>query len=152
MAYNSQLWKPDQRDGKVIMFFHETKLRVRYAETDQMRYVYYGVYANYFEVARVEALRNLGCSYKALEESGIHMPVTHYEIKYMRPAFYDEELSIKTTIASMPAARILFLYETFNAKNEQLNSARTELAFLAAQTGKPVRIPQLLHHALLPYF
>jgi acyl-CoA thioester hydrolase len=70
----------------------------------------------------------------------------------MRPAFYDEELSIKTTIASMPAARILFLYETFNAKNEQLNSARTELAFLAAQTGKPVRIPQLLHHALLPYF
>jgi acyl-CoA thioester hydrolase len=134
------------------MFIHQTKLRVRYAETDQMRYVYYGVYATYFEVARVEALRSLGCSYKDLEDSGILMPVKQFEINYLKPAFYDEELSIKTRIASTPKSRILFQYETFNAKGDLINTAKTELVFIQAASGRPVRIPQILFDALLPHF
>ena len=134
------------------MFIHETKLRVRYAETDQMRYVYYGVYATYFEVARVEALRSLNCSYKNLEDSGILMPVTHFEIKYRKPAFYDEELLIQTCIPELPMSRILFTYETFNTQGESLNTASTELVFVSAQTGRPVRMPALLDDVLKKYF
>ena len=134
------------------MFIHETKLRVRYAETDQMRYVYYGVYATYFEVGRVEALRSLNCSYKNLEDSGILMPVTHFEIKYRKPAFYDEELLIRTCIPELPMSRILFTYETFNTQRELLNTASTELVFVSAQTGRPVRMPALLGDVLKKYF
>jgi acyl-CoA thioester hydrolase len=134
------------------MFIHETKLRVRYAETDQMRYVYYGVYATYFEVARVEALRSLNCSYKTLEDSGILMPVRHFEIKYHKPAFYDEELRIKTCIPTMPVSRILFTYETFNEKGEQLNSASTELVFVSSKTNKAVRMPSVLENILKKHF
>ena len=134
------------------MFIHETKLRVRYAETDQMRYVYYGVYATYFEVARVEALRSLNCSYKMLEDSGILMPVRHFEIKYHKPAFYDEELRIKTCIPTMPVSRILFTYETLNATGEILNTASTELVFVSAQSNKPVRMPSVLEDVLKQHF
>lgn len=134
------------------MFIHETKLRVRYAETDQMHYVYYGVYATYFEVARVEALRSLNCSYKHLEDSGILMPVTHFEIKYHKPAFYDEELLIRTCIPKLPVSRILFTYETFNTQGELLNTANTELVFISAQKSKPVRMPALLGDVLKQYF
>ena len=134
------------------MFIHETKLRVRYAETDQMRYVYYGVYATYFEVARVEALRSLSCSYKNLEDSGILMPVRRFEINYSKPAFYDEELLIRTCIPTLPVSRILFTYETFNTQNEHLNTASTELVFVSAQTSKPVRMPSILGAVLEKYF
>ena len=78
------------------MYKSEVKLRVRYAETDQMGYCYYGNYAQYFEVARVESLRSLGVSYKDLEDMGIILPVTHFQIKYLKPAFYDENLSVKS--------------------------------------------------------
>lgn len=134
------------------MFIHETKIRVRYAETDQMRYVYYGVYATYFEVARVEALRSLACSYKFLEDSGILMPVSHFEINYIKPAFYDEELLIRTCIPELPLARIHFTYETFNMQSDLLNTASTELFFASAQSNKPVRIPSILEDVLKKYF
>ena len=74
------------------MFTNETKVRVRYAETDQMGYVYYGNYATYFEVARVDCMKSLGISYKELEDAGVMMPVLHYATKYYKPAFYDDEL------------------------------------------------------------
>ena len=83
-------------DKGSIEFIHETKVRVRYGETDQMGYCYYGNYAQYFEVGRVEALRSLGCSYKALEDQGIMLPVSEYNVKYKRPAYYDDELTIQT--------------------------------------------------------
>src|SRR5690606_40487146 len=89
-----------------IQFSNQTKVRVRYSETDQMGYCYYGNYAAFFEVARVEALRELGMSYKQMEEDGIAMPVLEYQIKYYKPAFYDDELIIETTITEMPKARI----------------------------------------------
>src|SRR5258706_16447560 len=99
------------------MYNAEISLRVRYGETDQMGYVYYGNYASYFEVARVETLRNLGFSYKAIEESGIILPVLSYYIKYIKPAYYDDCLTVKTMIKVIPMARIKFEYETYNQKD-----------------------------------
>ena len=90
------------------MFTHKTKLRVRYAETDQMGYVYYGNYATYFEVARVEAMKSLGISYKELEEAGVMMPVLHYATKFYKPALYDDELIIKTL--SMTYLLFVFIF------------------------------------------
>ena len=116
-------------------------IRVRYAETDQMGYVYYGNYAQYFEVARVEMLRELGFSYKLLEAQGVMLPVVHYEIKYFKPAFYDDLLEIKTTIPTLPAARLQFNYETFNAQGVLLNEASTTLVFINRETGRPCRAP-----------
>ncbi len=123
------------------MYKTQTNLRVRYAETDRMSYVYYGNYAIYFEVARVEAMKGIGMSYKELEESGIMMPVLEYNIKYFKPAFYDDELTIETRIEKDPAVRIRFDYKTYNIKGEHLNSAFTTLVFVDTKTGKPITAP-----------
>ena len=96
------------------MYTSETKVRVRYSETDMMGYCYYGNYASYFEVARVEAIRQLGFSYKKMEDDGIALPVLEFSIKYFKPAFYDDELRIETTITEIPKARIHFTYKTLN--------------------------------------
>ena len=123
------------------------KLRVRYAETDQMGYVYYGNYAAYFEVARVEALRELGLSYKEVEDSGAAMPVLEYSIKYFKPAFYDEELTIKTS-TWIKGMRIYFEYETWNESGKQINKASTTLVFVSKETGKPISPPDVFVDAL----
>jgi len=122
----------------------ENKLRVRYAETDRMGYCYYGNFAAYFEVARVEALRSLGISYKKLEDDGIILPVLDYQIKYFKPAYYDEELRIETTIDLVKGVRILFSYKTFNEKNEQINRASSTLVFVDFETKKPLSPPAYL--------
>ncbi len=126
------------------MFISETKIRVRYAETDRMGYVYYGNYATYFEVARVESLRQMGMTYKEMEDEGIILPVLEYYIKFIKPGFYDDLLTIKTVIKNMPGARITFEYETFNEKNNLLNTANTTLVFINKETLKPCPAP--------PYF
>lgn len=118
-----------------------TKLRVRYSETDQMGYCYYGNYASYFEVARVEALREKGISYRELEESGILLPVTHFEIRYFQPARYDDLLEIQTTITQLKGVRISFTYQTRNENGTLLNEASTQLVFVNAETQKPMAIP-----------
>lgn len=133
------------------MFEHQTKIRTRYSEVDRMGYVYYGNYATYFEVGRVEAMRALGISYAELEAQGIMMPVIRYEIDYKKPAFYDEELTITTRIRKAPRSRIQFEYETHNAKGELLNSAMTELVFVDNQTMKPQRAPQIIVDAAERY-
>lgn len=135
------------------MYTHTTQLRVRYSETDRMNYVYYGNYAQYFEVARVEALRSLGVSYKNLEEEdGVMLPVLDYQIKFFKPAFYDELLTIKTSIVKMPEARIYFEYEVFNEKSELINKASTTLVFVNKATGKPMPAPASFLKLLEPYF
>jgi acyl-CoA thioester hydrolase len=134
------------------MFKHEINIRVRYGETDQMGFVYYGNYALYYEVARVEALRSLGCSYQQLEQNGIFMPVSTLNIKFLQPARYDEELLVSTRIAELPTSRITFLYEIYSASGNLLNEAETSLAFLSATTQKPVRVPNNLFLALKPFF
>ena len=133
------------------MFEHRTTLRTRYSEVDRMGYVYYGNYATYFEVGRVEAMRELGISYAELEASGIMMPVVRYEIDYRKPAFYDEELTIITRVREIPRSRITFEYETYNAKGELLNKAMTELVFVDSGTMKPQRAPQLIVDAAKKY-
>ncbi len=125
------------------MLTSETKVRVRYAETDQMGFCYYGNYAIYFEVARVEAIRQIGLSYSKMEEQGIAMPVLEYSIKYFKPAHYDEELTIKTK-AEIKGMRIYFEYETFNEKQVQINAAKTTLVFISKDTLKPVEPPKEL--------
>lgn len=127
---------------------HHTFIRVRYSETDQMGFVYYGNYAAYFEVARVEALRSLGISYKSLEESGILMPVKNFEINYLKPAKYDEMIEIVTTIKEIPKSGILFEYESLNEKKEVINRAKTTLVFLDAGRMRPIRVPQLVIEAI----
>lgn len=134
------------------MYIHQTSLRVRYAETDQMGFVYYGQYATYFEVARVEAMRELGTSYRELEESGILMPVLEYRIRYIQPGKYDDLLNIRTAIPVLPAARIRFEYETYNQEGVRLNQAHTELVFLNRSTMRPVKAPERLIHALSARF
>lgn len=134
------------------MITNDIQIRVRYAETDQMGYVYYGNYAAYFEVARVEMLRMLGFNYKQLELEGVMLPVLEFSIKYFKPAFYDDLLTIRTTVNEMPAARIKFTYETFNEKNELLNRAETTLVFINKSMNRPVAMPAKMQEAMLPYF
>lgn len=129
----------------------ETKLRVRYAETDRMGYVYYGNYATYFEVGRVDAMKSIGMSYKKLEDSGIMMPVLEYKIKYFKPAYYDDELIVVTTIKENPRARITFYYETFNSDGEKVNAGETTLVFVNKESGKPVAAPESFMQKLAPY-
>lgn len=134
------------------MYQYNYSIRVRYAETDKMGYVYYGNYATYFEVCRVETLRNLGLSYKTLEDSGVMLPVLEFGIKYFKPAFYDELLTIKTTIAQLPGVRIKFEYETFNEKGDLLNKAHTTLVFVDVSTGKPIAPPSDVLNLFKPHF
>ena len=122
----------------------EIKLRVRYSDTDQMGYVYYGRYASYYEVARVELFRSLGFSYKNLEEEGIGMPVINMDTKYLLPIKYDEEIIIKTRIEELPSSKIIFYYDIFNKENNLANSAKTTLTFINLSSKKPVRIPKEL--------
>lgn len=125
-----------------------TKIRVRYSETDQMGFCYYGNYASYFEVARVEALRQRGISYKELENLGILLPVKKFEITYLQPAKYDDLLEIQTRIKELAGVRIGFSYQTYNDDGQLLNEAYTLLVFVNAQTQKPMPIPEFIYAQL----
>jgi acyl-CoA thioester hydrolase len=122
----------------------EIKLRVRYGETDQMGYAYYGNYPQYFEVARVEWLRALGFSYKKMEEEGVMLPVISLQINYLNPITYDEEITVKISLKKLPGVRIAFDYEIYNEKDKLCTKAFTELVFVNMKTGKPVIAPTYL--------
>lgn len=134
------------------MFNAETKLRVRYAETDQMGYVYYGNYAMYYEVGRVETMRQLGFSYRKLEEKGVIMPVISCNTKYLLPGKYDEELTVKVRIPTQPKAKITFEYEIFNEQNQLINQGETVLVFINMETNRPCRVPSELANLIEPHF
>jgi acyl-CoA thioester hydrolase len=135
------------------MYQHETQVRVRYAETDQMGYLYYGKYAEYYEVGRVEAIRALGATYRELEsEMGIMMPVMSLQMRYVRPALYDELLTIRTCIRDLPNSTIIFHIEIFNEKNKLVNGGSVKLCFVDMKTRKTVPIPLNLLEKLKPYF
>src|SRR6202000_1550771 len=117
------------------MFTSETQVRVRYAETDQMNIVYHGNYAQYFEVGRVEAIRQLGFSYKDLEATGIILPVIEWTAKFLRPARYDDLLTVRTTLKDWPANhRIVFLQEVYNEEGKLLTTGSVLLYFLQSAT------------------
>ncbi len=124
------------------MYISETTVRVRYAETDRMGYVYYGNYAIYFEVGRVEALRQLETSYKEMEDNGIMLPVYSCNFNYIKPAFYDDILLIKTIVNELPTVKIKFEYEIFNQKSELITTGNTSLAFINMSINKPCRAPK----------
>jgi acyl-CoA thioester hydrolase len=134
------------------MYTSETFVRVRYSETDQMGYVYYGNYAAYYEVGRVESLRQLGLTYKALEEMGVMMPVLENKSKYHQAALYDDHLKIVTTVRERPSVRIAFYYTIFNGEGKLIHEGETHLAFVNKKTGRPCRPPQIFMDVLKPYF
>jgi|SRR5688572_28168237 len=134
------------------MYKSETTVRVRYGETDQMGYVYYGFYAMYYEVARVESLRQLGLTYKAIEAKGIIMPVLENKSKFIAPALYDELLRIVCVIRDKPGIRIKFEYEIFNEQDKLIHIGETLLVFVDKQTSKPCRPPEEMEKVLEPFF
>lgn len=134
------------------MFAFTYTLRVRYAETDQMGYVYYGNYAQYYEVARVEMLRSLGTSYHSMEENGIMMPVLELKTKYVKPGKYDENLRIEVEIREKPSVRIRFHYAIYNAANELINLGETTLVFVDMKKNKPTSAPEDFMKRLEPFF
>ena len=134
------------------MYTHIHHIRVRYADTDQMGYVYYGYYANYYEEARSEAIRSLGFPYKKMEEAGIMLPVTRINVKYIGPALYDERITIRTIIDELPDRFIRFRYEIYNEAGKLINEGETQLAFIDAATRRMVHAPEALVNKLRSFF
>ena len=129
----------------------EFKVRVRYAETDQMGVVYHGNYAQYFEMGRVEWLRNLGLSYKWMEENGIMLPVVSLTMNYKKPARYDDLIRVKTIFKSQTSVKIEFDYEIFNEKDELLTTGTSMLVFVDMKTGRPTLPPKYVSEKLLTF-
>lgn len=134
------------------MIKHRCQVRVRYAETDRMGYVYYGNYATFYEVARVELLRHLGMSYRELEEQGMMLPVREMHCKYLKPATYDELLTIEAIVPQMPDVKIRFDYRVLNAQEELLNEGTTTLVFVDKEQQKVVRIPPFAEKLFTSHF
>jgi len=134
------------------MIENTISIRVRYSETDQMHYVYYGNYAAYFEMGRVEWLRKFGISYKEMEANGIMLPVINMNINYHKPALYDDLLELKTTLTKLPQVKIDFKFTLLNQKNELLTTATTTLVFWDMKRNKPTKAPQNLIDKIKPYF
>ncbi|WP_018674546.1 acyl-CoA thioesterase [Riemerella columbina] len=128
-------------------------IRVRYGETDPMKYVYYGNYAEYLEVARVELFRSIGIAYDEIENRGIWLPVSEFNIKYLKPGKYDELLEIHTYVRKKPAGvKIIFDYEIFNPNGDKITEASTTLYFLEAEKQKVIRCPDFLMAYMAPFF
>ena len=135
------------------MFITETKIRVRYAETDQMGVVYHSNFFPYFESARTESIRELGFTYADMEKMGVIMPVVDVHCRYIRPARYDDLLNIRTTLKEMPLQhKIEFHHDVFNEKEEHLATAKITLYFVEAGTMKKIVMPKQLQEKLQAYF
>jgi acyl-CoA thioester hydrolase len=135
------------------MFTATTQIRVRYGETDQMGYLYYGNYALYYEVGRAEAIRQLGFTYRQLEEMGIMMPVAELNVHYFRPALYDDLVTVKTLLKELPeGAKIQFHSELYNEEGMLLNKGVTTLIFYDSKVKKRTNIPAELFDRLAPFF
>lgn len=120
------------------------KIRTRYAETDQMGVIYYGNYPQYLEVTRVEWLRDLGISYKKMEENGVLLPVVSLSLNYKKPAVYDEVLSVKLILKQLPTTKVEFDYEIYNENHELIATANTVLVFVDKETFRPIKCPNFL--------
>jgi acyl-CoA thioester hydrolase len=134
------------------MFTYEHALRVRYVETDQMGFVYHGHYATYYEVGRVEMFRAFGFPYKELEEQGVMMPIFEQTVRFRQPSRYDDLLTIKSIIETLPDTRMIVKGEIYNPEGKLINNSLTTLVFVNIQTLKPIRCPSRLLEILQPYF
>ncbi|MDX2360207.1 MAG: thioesterase family protein [Crocinitomicaceae bacterium] len=135
-----------------VDFKSKTTLRVRYGETDQMGHCYYGNYAQYFEVGRVEALRSIGMSYKELEDRGVMLPVTEFQVNYKFPAKYDDVLTVETSITELRGPRLLFEYTITNEDGILIATATTTLVFVAKETMRPIQPPAIFVEIIEKYF
>ncbi|GAC1371912.1 MAG: thioesterase family protein [Hymenobacter sp.] len=135
------------------MYTSDIQIRVRYAETDQMGYVYHGNYAAYFEVARTEAFRKLGISYKEMEADGVGMPVGEIRTRFRRPARYDDLLTVRLLLRQPPeGTRVVFEYEIYDEEGHLLTEGHTLMVFVKTTTGRPVAMPASIQERLAPYF
>jgi acyl-CoA thioester hydrolase len=134
------------------MFSYDSKIRVRYSETDKMGYAYNGNYISYYEVARVEALRSIGFSYAELEDQGILLPILENWSKFIAPAYYDEVLTIRVFVKKLPDVKFYFEYEFFNPKEKLIHLGKTTLVFVDKKTRKPTRPPEDLINKLKSFF
>lgn len=130
--------------------FNRISFRVRYAETDQMGFVYYGNYAQYLEMGRVAWLRSLGISYKTMEERGVMLPVISMQLDFKKPALYDDLITVETKLKKTPTVRIEFDYKIYNEQEELLVTANTVLAFIDMKTNRPARCPKYILEVLDP--
>jgi len=130
------------------MFENKITIRVRYNETDQMSYVHHGNYASYFEMGRLEWLRNKGISYKEMEENGVMLPVYALATRFVSPAKYDDLLVITTRLKEMPSVRISFEYEIHNQENKLIATGETTLVFVNMKTGRPMKAPSYILNLL----
>ncbi len=133
-------------------FYHETKIRVRYADTDRMGYSYYGNYPTYYEVGRTEFLRELGLTYKKLEDDGFLLPIISMQVTYKKPALYDDLITVRTIYKKLHSIKVEFDYEIYNQNNELLNTGTTLLAFVSTQTRKPTKAPEYYLEIIGKYF
>ena len=133
------------------MFEHQIKFRVLYSDTDKMGFMYYGQYAKYLEMGRVEAMRSLGLSYKSMEGAGVMLPVLDLKLKYLKPLLYDDEVTLITKVCDMLGTRIYFEYELKNPEGELTTLAKTTLVF-TDQNGKPRMIPENFKSKIKTYF
>jgi len=135
------------------MYISETRIRVRYAETDRMNVVYHGNYAQYFEVARAEAIRQLGFTYKGMEALGTYMPIVELQCKFLRPAHYDDLLTVKVILKELSSGhRIDFHHEVYNEAGRLLATGLVVLYFMNAKTGRKTDMPKELYERLAPFF
>ncbi len=135
------------------MFITETQIRIHYALTDQMGVVYHGHYAQFYEIGRSEAIRQIGYTYKDVEAMGIIMPVVEIHSRFLRPAKYDDLITVKTTLKEIPTNfKIVFYSEIFNEQDELLNTGEVTLFFADAKTMKRCNMPEVLKDKLRKYF
>lgn len=126
------------------MLYHDTQIRIRYADTDQMGHVYHGKYVEYFEVGRVEMLRHFGMPYTDIEAKGILMPVAGIDIQYKRPLHYDELITVRTIVRELPQARFVVSYELYKEGGDLAATGKVQLAFIDSERMRPTRIPAFL--------
>lgn len=134
------------------MLQHDHQIRIRYADVDQMGYVYYGHYARYYEIGRAEFLRSVGFPYKRLEDEGVMCPVASMKIRFLRAPRYDELITIRTTVKELPGKSVFFYMEVFLESGKLANAGLVKLAFVDAKTMKTAHAPESLLKVLKPHF
>lgn len=135
------------------MFVHESKLKVRYVETDQMGIVHHSNYAQYYELARTECFEACsGMTYASMEAEGVMLPILELQSKYLKPAYYNEVLTVKSIVSELPSVRLKVEYEIYNGANELINTGNTTLVFVNKQSRRPCQPPENFMKNVRQYF
>ena len=135
------------------MFVHETKVKVRYAETDQMGIVHHANYALYYEIARTECFEaSSGITYESMEAKGVMLPLLELQSKFLKPAFYNQVLTVKCLVKELPTVRLNVEYEIYNEAEQLINIGKTVLVFVDKQTRKPCQPPKNFMDGVKPHF